>query len=74
MWSWTYMYVESMCYVLCISDVSICPGGWCGLRHTCMWSLCAMYCTSVMCKSVQEADVVLDIHVCGVYVLCTVHQ
>ena len=39
-----------------------------------MWSLCALYCTSVMCQSVQEVDVVSDIHVCGVYVLCTVHQ
>ena len=39
-----------------------------------MGSLCAMYCTSVMCQSAQEVDVVLDIHVCGVYVLCTVHQ
>ena len=33
-----------------------------------------MYCTSVICQSVQEVDVVLDIHVWGVYVLCTVHQ
>ena len=31
-----------------------------------MWSLCAMHCTSVMCQSAQEVDVVLDIHVCGV--------
>ena len=31
-----------------------------------MWTLCALCCTSVMCQFVQEVDVVLDIHVCGV--------